>query len=166
MYMPGTTNKILAKYLIVPVVKNNIMIGQIWLYASESDPNKFRALYESLENYSQKTGGSSTVYFSNGELLMNLSFIPKANGMKYTIKSVADIKISNNKLLSTSTIKVADAEAVDQIAQEGFIDCTVRVYHAAKSACEADAFCDTVCDFTPTCHASMLAAAAGACALN
>lgn len=166
MYNPGTIEKTGAKYIILPVVKDNVTIGQIWLYTIESDPGKFRALYESLENYSEKTGGSSTVYFSNGELLMNLNFVPETNGMKYSIKSVADVKIGIATLASTTPMSRVNKVALVQPEAEGVVDCTIRVYQAAKKACEGDAFCDTICDFTPTCHASMLAAAAGACIIN
>lgn len=115
--------------------------AQIWVYR-KSD-GKFTAFYEDLTSYDTITGGTSTVWSSGKEEIMEIEFTPKTSAMGYRIRNV----------ISRPSIG----------GGETYLECVARVYKTAKEACENDSFCDLLCDFTPSCHASMLAAAAVTC---
>ncbi len=89
---------------------------------------------------------------------MDIDFEKEKTGLRYKIVDDHDKRVIFKKLASK---KLAENPPVD--TEEAYVDCVTRVYQTAKQACEGDATCDTLCDFTPGCHASMLAAAAYTC---
>lgn len=178
-------------FLIIPVKKNNTLVGQIWLYLPKSDDAQYVSLYEDLQKYSAN-GGVSTVYFSNGAHFMGLEFsrLREGNGMSYRISDVVRKDIgsysmksihhstNSEKIKARSLFASMDLDSIDidtfrvvgidtniiyPAVMESLAACAVRVYNTAKKACESDAYCDTICDFVPRCHATMLAGAVGAC---
>ncbi|GAA0882823.1 MULTISPECIES: hypothetical protein [Sphingobacterium] len=73
---------------------------------------------------------------------------------------------TNDELYKPQSSALIYNNPAPKLLKETYEECVVRVYGAAKAACEADPTCDMMCDFTPGCHACMAVAAAAACALN
>ncbi len=80
---------------------------------------------------------------------------------KSVILSISLVNMDGENLIKIDEQLPIDVNPVNSTL--GYWSCVVKGYQRLKKACEADAECDTLCDFVPSCHSSMLAAAAYHC---
>lgn len=155
--------------LIVPVYKQGTHSAYLWIYKKN---NEFTTLYESL-TFINSTLSNASLYSESIFFITSFEFEKHKEGLQYSIITKNLQKTNTIKKLASS---IDDLPILDPCTdcpnndgvpiysqQEKYVDCVVRVYQEAKKACEADPGCDTLCDFTPGCHASMLAAAVYTC---
>lgn len=138
--------------LIIPIYRGNVHEAYLWVYNNKKE-NRITTLYESL-TYENSILSSASLYSESKLFIMDIDFEKEKTGLRYKIADDLDKRVVSKKLAKNPPV---DTE------EETYVDCITRVYQTAKQACEADATCDTLCDFTPGCHASMLAAAAYTC---
>jgi len=137
--------------LIIPVFKGNVHSAYLWVYKKE---NGITTLYESL-TFDNSILSYASLYSESKLFIMDIEFKKEKAGLRYTIVDGADNRSIAKKAASSKIAKTPP--------EEGYTDCVTRVYQTAKKACESDPTCDTLCDVTPGCHTSMLAAAAYTC---
>lgn len=138
--------------LIIPIYRGNVHEAYLWVYNNKKE-NRITTLYESL-TYENSILSSASLYSESKLFIMDIDFEKEKTGLRYKIADDLDKRVVSKKLAKNPPV---DTE------EETYVDCVTRVYQTAKQACEADPTCDTLCDFTPGCHASMLAAAAYTC---
>lgn len=143
--------------LIIPIYRGNVHEAYLWVYNNKKE-NRITTLYESL-TYENSILSSASLYSESKLFIMDIDFEKEKTGLRYKIADDLDKRVVSKKLASK---KLAETPPVDT-EEETYVDCVTRVYQTAKQACEADPTCDTLCDFTPGCHTSMLAAAAYTC---
>jgi hypothetical protein len=127
-------------YGTYPVTVDNKIIGYLWNFYG----NKNRSIFQEFK------------FDESGEVI---GFSLWNDENKFFLST-------NDDLYQPRSSALIYENPAPNLLKESYEQCVVRVYGAAKAACEADPTCDMMCDFTPGCHACMAVAAAAACALN